>query len=160
MSIITGVPLVAIWKVLRRVRESSSLTQEQCGYLLKTITTRKDNALLRSIIGKSFLLASRVRLILITRNGLWPHGPKMFCSSCISLKTSRPMSQSKPWPSPLPHIGTHSPELEPSGLVSCDIYWVHRQPLQLSWACSRYSLCCWKASRLLHPRKRWNARAS
>ena len=57
----------------------------------------------------------------------FPHGPRMFSSSWISPKTSRPMPQTDSWPSPLPpHVGTQALQLELSALVSCaSCWWVH-----------------------------------
>ena len=86
------------------------------------------------------------------------HGPRTFSSNWISLKTSQPMPQTDSWSSPPSHVGTQAPELEPSARVLCAIcWWIHSQPLQLSWACPSFISCRWKASGLLHPRNRWNS---
>ena len=53
-----------------------------------------------------------------------PHGPKTFGSSWVSPKTSSQMHQTDIW-SPQPptlRMGTQAPELEPSALVSSDIW--------------------------------------
>ena len=94
-------------------------------------------------------------------NWLCPHDPNMFSTSWISLKASSPMPQTDSWLSPPPpHVGTQAPELEPLALVACvNCRWVHSKPLQPQWACASFSLCCGKASGLLHQRNRWNSRA-
>ena len=55
--------------------------------------------------------------------GLCLHSPKSFCSCWISLKRSSQTPQMDCWSSPLPsHIFTWATELEPSILVSSDIW--------------------------------------
>ena len=132
MSRITGVAHDAIFKVLYHACESSSL----CQYLLKTITSKEDHALLR-------IMRQTVGFFNIQDQGgadqmdwtlcLCPHGAKMFNRIWILLKTSRAVTQTDSWPSPpILHVVTQSPELEPSSRVPCAFcWWFHSQPPQL-----------------------------
>ena len=88
MSRTTGVSQDAIYKVLRCVRESSSVTQGLRGHLFKTITSKEDHALLRISRRKSFL--SGVQNPGGADQANWtpcrcPHGPRTFGSGWTSL---------------------------------------------------------------------------
>ena len=61
MSRIKEVSQGVIWKVLHRVRESSSLTHGLRGHILKTIIWKENHTLLRITRQKSFQSASKIR---------------------------------------------------------------------------------------------------
>ena len=92
---------------------------------LKATTWNEDRVLLCIMKGNRFFSASRTREELIRRIRSRIFGrPKTFSSGWVSANTSRQMPQTDFWSSPpTTHIGTPSPELEPSALASCNICW-------------------------------------
>ena len=128
----TTVSQVAIYKIIRCVHESSSLTQGYVGTYWRQ--SHKKSCLSTHLEAEEF--SRRCPESGWSYQANWtpcrfPHGPRTFSSVWISLKTSRTMPQTDSSSSlPPTHVGKHAPKLKPSALASSDIWWwVQGKPL-------------------------------
>ena len=146
-----------ISKVLRRA------IPKPHGHRLSMTTPSKYRSLIQIMKRNNFISSSRIRAELIRQTGHLVSAytvQRRLVAAGYRSTTPSQMPQSDSWSSsPTLRMGTQTPVLEPSALVSCDIcWWVHVRPLPMWWSCPSSLVCWWETGGLLHPSNGWKCR--
>ena len=146
----TGVSRGGISKVIHHFRETRRAIERPHGHRLRMTTPREDRSLVWIMRRNRFLSSLRIRVELIRRTGRHVFaGTVQRYLVAVGYYSRRPAKCPR-----LTHnhrcrrrMGKQAPEMEPSALVVCDIWWwVQIQPLPLWWPCPSSSARWWETS--------------